>query len=78
MKNLSIEEVKDFFKETEEFTVDFTVTVKEVDDCLKISYTDNGKTTSTLIWNKNLNHQQLIRAITELVWNHCNGNFDLT
>lgn len=70
MNNLSFEEVKDFFKETSEFTV------TKIGERLKISYTEDDKTTSTLIWNKDINSQELIRSITQLVWNHCHNILD--
>lgn len=71
-KSLTAQEVKEFFSATDEFQV------KEEGNNLRISYTDDDKTTSSLIWNneKALNIQQLIRKIHQLVWNHCNNILD--
>ena len=69
-KLMSVEEVKQFFDATHEFQV------TEEGDNLKISYEDNDKITSTLIWKEHINVQQLIRKIHQLVWNHCNQIFD--
>lgn len=70
--SLTAQEVKEFFSATNEFSV------KEEGDSLRISYTDDGKTTSSLIWNnpQALTFQQLIRKIHQLVWNHCNNILD--
>lgn len=69
---LTPEQVKEFFSATHEFKVE------EKGHNLKISYTDDGETTSTLVWNnpQALTFQQLIRTIKQLVWNHCHEIFD--
>jgi hypothetical protein len=69
-KLMTVEEVKDFFDLTNEFTI------TESGSNLKISYTRVGKTTSTFIWKQHISIQQLIRKITQLVYNHCNNIFD--
>lgn len=69
-KLMTVEEVKEFFSATGEYTV-----VEEGHN-LKISYEDDDKITSTLIYKENINVQQLIRKIKQLVWNHCNNILD--
>lgn len=67
---MTVLEVKEFFSSTREFTV------TDTGSNLNISYTDNGRTTSSLIWKEALDIQALIRKIQQLVWNHCNNIFD--
>lgn len=71
-KSLTAAEVNQFFSATHEFQV------IEEGNSLKISYTDDGKTTSSLMWNnpQALTVQQLIRKVQQLVWNHCNNILD--
>ncbi len=66
-QKMTAQDVKDFFSSTGEFTVE------DKGNNLNISYTDDGRTSSSLIWKEALNIQQLIRKITQLVWNHCNN-----
>jgi hypothetical protein len=67
-KLMTIEELNSFFSATQEFAT------KQDGDYVIISYTDGDKTSSSSIWAKHINIQQLIRTITRLVWNHCNDN----
>lgn len=71
-ESLTAQQVKEFFSATHEFSV------TEEGENLKISYTDDDKTTSSLMWNNPaaLTFQQLIRKIHQLVWNHCNNILD--
>lgn len=67
---MSVEEVKEFFGETAEFEVSVEGT------SIKITYEDDDKSTSVLIWKEHVNVQQLIRKIKQLVWNHCSNILD--
>lgn len=67
---LTVEQVKDYFSATTEFKV------TETAENLKLSYTVSGKTTSLLIYKEDINIQQLIREVSQLVWNHCNNILD--
>lgn len=69
-KLISVNEVKAFFASTHEFQV------KEEGSNLRITYTDDNKSTSSLMWKQHMNVQQLIRIIRQLVWNHCNNIID--
>ncbi len=67
---MTVEEVKDFFANTLEFKVE------EEGQNLRITYEDDDKKTSSLLYTPTVNIQQLIRKITQLVWNHCNDILD--
>lgn len=67
---MTVEEVKQFFSQTHEFTV------TDAGTTLNIAYEDDDKVTSILIWKEHINIQQLIRRIKQLVWNHCNNILD--
>jgi hypothetical protein len=67
---MTVEQVIRYFSATYEFTV------TNAGENLKISYTDDSKTTSMLIWKEHLTIQQLIRTVQNLVWNHCNNILD--
>lgn len=67
---LTVEQVKEYFSATDEFKV------TDAGENLKLSYTDDGKTTSLLIWKEQINIQQLIREVATLVWNHCHNILD--
>jgi hypothetical protein len=67
-KEMTQEDVEQFFSATAEFKVE------SHDQGIKITYEDNYKVISTIIYRPTI--QTLIRKIKELVWNHCNNIFD--
>ena len=69
-KLMTVAEVKSFFENTHEFQV-----IEEGHN-LKISYEDDDKITSVLLYKEHVNIQQLIRKVKQLVWNHCNNILD--
>lgn len=69
-KLMTVAEVKEFFASTDEFQV------TEEGHNLKITYEDDDKVTSSLIYKEHINVQQLIRKVKQLVWNHCNDILD--
>jgi len=75
-KLMKVEEVIEFFSATDEFKVEDLGIKGKAGHCVRISYIDYEKTTSSLIWAEHINIQQLIRTIHQLVWNHCNNILD--